>query len=152
MRTHHSKLLVNNWLIEKNLVRDINILHYCYLQLVLWYLFVIEEGPHYDSCISNGSYLLVKYIGTKNLDGLMSCWFFQGKTIDKQDLLSLKPAPKMRSKGATRPRPKTIHIDSGSVQMAEGMSSRGRKGSTSNLTGKSRFCSSNAKSTCAAST
>ncbi|XP_050310591.1 patronin isoform X6 [Anthonomus grandis grandis] len=58
----------------------------------------------------------------------------EGKTIDRQDLMSLKPAPKMRAKGATRPRPKTIHIDSGSVQLAEGMSSRGRKGSTSNLT------------------
>ncbi|XP_076270911.1 calmodulin-regulated spectrin-associated protein patronin isoform X4 [Rhynchophorus ferrugineus] len=58
----------------------------------------------------------------------------EGKTIDKQDLMSLKPAPKMRAKGSTRPRPKTIHIDSGSVQLAEGMSSRGRKGSSSNLT------------------
>ncbi|CAG9771820.1 unnamed protein product [Ceutorhynchus assimilis] len=57
-----------------------------------------------------------------------------GKTIDRQDLLSLKPTPKMRPKASTRPRPKTIHIDSGSVQLAEGMSSRGRKGSTSNLT------------------
>nr|CAI5868550.1 unnamed protein product [Callosobruchus analis] len=40
----------------------------------------------------------------------------------------------MRPKANTRPRPKTIHIDSGSVQIAEGMSSRGKKGSTSNLT------------------
>ncbi|XP_066144047.1 patronin-like isoform X5 [Euwallacea fornicatus] len=61
----------------------------------------------------------------------------EGKTIDKQDLMFLKPTPKMRPKGPARPRPKTIHIDSGSVQLAEGMSSRGRKGSTSNLTGKS---------------
>ncbi|KAL1491179.1 hypothetical protein ABEB36_011818 [Hypothenemus hampei] len=63
----------------------------------------------------------------------------EGKTLDKQDLMSsLKPTPKMRSKGGpSRPRPKTIHIDSGSVQLAEGMvSSKGRmKGSTSNLTG-----------------
>ncbi|KAJ8975824.1 hypothetical protein NQ317_003860 [Molorchus minor] len=58
----------------------------------------------------------------------------EGKTLDRTDLVSLKPTPKMRPKGATRPRPKTIHIDSGSVQMAEGMSSRGKKGSTSNLT------------------
>ncbi|ERL87082.1 hypothetical protein D910_04483 [Dendroctonus ponderosae] len=57
----------------------------------------------------------------------------EGKTLDRQDLMSLKPAPKLRSKGPARPRPKTIHIDSGSVQLAEGMSSRGRKGSTSNL-------------------
>lgn len=49
---------------------------------------------------------------------------------------SLKPAPKMRPKASMRPRPKTIHIDSGSVQLAEGMSSKGKKGSTSNLTGK----------------
>ncbi|XP_060518088.1 patronin isoform X3 [Cylas formicarius] len=58
----------------------------------------------------------------------------EGKILDKQELLSLKPTPKMRSKGTTRPRPKTIHIDSGSVQLAEGLSSRDRKGSTSNLT------------------
>lgn len=50
---------------------------------------------------------------------------------------SLKPTPKMRPKAASRPRPKTIHIDSGSVEMAEGLMqpSRGKKGSTSNLTG-----------------
>ncbi|CAH1102590.1 unnamed protein product [Psylliodes chrysocephalus] len=58
----------------------------------------------------------------------------EGKTLDRSELNSLKPAPKMRAKGNTRPRPKTIHIDSGSVQMAEGMSSRGKKGSTTNLT------------------
>ncbi|XP_074040441.1 calmodulin-regulated spectrin-associated protein patronin isoform X3 [Leptinotarsa decemlineata] len=57
----------------------------------------------------------------------------EGKTLDRAELSSLKPAPKMRPKGNTRPRPKTIHIDSGSVQMAEGMSSRGKKGSSSNL-------------------
>nr|CAI5868554.1 unnamed protein product [Callosobruchus analis] len=58
----------------------------------------------------------------------------EGKTLDRSELSSLKPAPKMRPKANTRPRPKTIHIDSGSVQIAEGMSSRGKKGSTSNLT------------------
>ncbi|XP_057665180.1 patronin isoform X35 [Diorhabda carinulata] len=58
----------------------------------------------------------------------------EGKTLDRSELNSLKPTPKMRPKASTRPRPKTIHIDSGSVQMAEGMSSRGKKGSTSNLT------------------
>ncbi|CAH2005388.1 unnamed protein product [Acanthoscelides obtectus] len=58
----------------------------------------------------------------------------EGKTLDRSELSSLKPTPKMRPKASTRPRPKTIHIDSGSVQMAEGMSSRGKKGSTSNLT------------------
>lgn len=59
--------------------------------------------------------------------------------LDRQDLMnSLKPAPKLRSKASTtRPRPKTIHIDSGSVEMAEGMlqPSKGKKGSSSNLTG-----------------
>lgn len=50
---------------------------------------------------------------------------------------SLKPAPKMRPRGPMRPRPKTIHIDSGSVEMAEGLqASRGKKGSNTNLTGK----------------
>lgn len=64
-------------------------------------------------------------------------FFDQGKTFDRPELSSLKPTPKMRAKGNVRPRPKTIHIDSGSVQIAEGMSSRGKKGSTSNLTGES---------------
>lgn len=52
---------------------------------------------------------------------------------------SLKPSMKLRPKGTTpRPRPKTIHIDSGSVEMAEGMlqPARGKRGSNSNLTGK----------------
>lgn len=65
-------------------------------------------------------------------------FFIQGKVFDKSELMgSLKPMPKMRPKAATRPRPKTIHIDSGSVELAEGMMqpSRGKKGSTSNLTG-----------------
>ncbi|XP_025830608.1 patronin isoform X4 [Agrilus planipennis] len=61
----------------------------------------------------------------------------EGKVLDRSELSSLKPTPKMRPKGSvTRPRPKTIHIDSGSVEMAEGMlqPSRGKKGSSSNLT------------------
>ncbi|GJQ85734.1 hypothetical protein Trydic_g12140 [Trypoxylus dichotomus] len=60
----------------------------------------------------------------------------EGKDVDKSLLNSLKPAPKMRPKAATRPRPKTIHIDSGSVEMAEGLlqPSRGKKGSNTNLT------------------
>jgi calmodulin-regulated spectrin-associated protein len=64
----------------------------------------------------------------------------EGKVFDKSDMMgSLKPTPKMRPKAASRPRPKTIHIDSGSVEMAEGMMqpSRGKKGSTSNLTANS---------------
>ncbi|XP_068904602.1 patronin isoform X7 [Tenebrio molitor] len=62
------------------------------------------------------------------------------RVFDKSDMMgSLKPTPKMRPKAASRPRPKTIHIDSGSVEMAEGMMqpSRGKKGSTSNLTANS---------------
>lgn len=59
--------------------------------------------------------------------------------LDKSDLMgTLKGPTKMRSKGSTgRPRPKTIHVDSGSVEMAEGMlqPSQGKKGSTSNLSG-----------------
>ncbi|KAL3282263.1 hypothetical protein HHI36_005454 [Cryptolaemus montrouzieri] len=64
----------------------------------------------------------------------------EGKVIDKSELMStLKPTPKMRPKAQARPRPKTIHIDSGSVEMAGGMlqPSRGKKGSSSNLTANS---------------
>ncbi|KAK3922426.1 Patronin, partial [Frankliniella fusca] len=59
----------------------------------------------------------------------------EGKTIDKDLLNSVKTIPKMRNKTVTRPRPKTIHVDSGNVEMAEGLlsPSRGKKGSTSNL-------------------
>jgi calmodulin-regulated spectrin-associated protein len=69
----------------------------------------------------------------------------QGKLLpDKVDLASTKPVPKMRNKTSTgsRPRPKTIHVDSGGVgggvDMQEGVlsPSRSKKGSTSNLTGK----------------
>lgn len=51
----------------------------------------------------------------------------------------IKPIPKLRGKTTGRPRPKTIHVDTGSVELAEGMltPSRGKKGSTSNL---SKFC------------
>ncbi|XP_017772472.1 PREDICTED: patronin isoform X3 [Nicrophorus vespilloides] len=65
----------------------------------------------------------------------------EGKDVDKSLLNSLKGVPKLRAKGSTaRPRPKTIHIDSGSVEMAEGIGlqpSRGKKGSSSNLTANS---------------
>lgn len=61
----------------------------------------------------------------------------EGKILDKGEVMtSLKPTPRMRPKGSVmRPRPKTIHIDSGSVEMAEGMlqPSRAKKGSSSNL-------------------
>lgn len=59
----------------------------------------------------------------------------EGKTVDKDLLNSVKTIPKMRNKTVTRPRPKTIHVDSGNVELAEGLlsPSRGKKGSTSNL-------------------
>lgn len=80
--------------------------------------------------------------------------FFQGKTIDRE--LQLKhqmyqqqlhqtahsttptPVAKLRTQKLTRPRPKTIHVESGSVDLSEAssLSSRGKKGSNSNLTGK----------------
>ncbi|XP_026293230.1 patronin isoform X4 [Frankliniella occidentalis] len=59
----------------------------------------------------------------------------EGKTVDKDLLNSVRSIPKMRNKTVTRPRPKTIHVDSGNVDLAEGLlsPSRGKKGSTSNL-------------------
>ena len=63
---------------------------------------------------------------------------------DKADLAVAKPVPKMRNKtsAGSRPRPKTIHVDSGGVtsDMQEGIlsPSRSKKGSTSNLTGTVR--------------
>lgn len=53
---------------------------------------------------------------------------------------SIGGGAKLRPKGIggnPRARPKTIHVDSGAVQMAEGIlsASRGKQGSSSNLTG-----------------
>lgn len=69
----------------------------------------------------------------------------EGKTIDKADLMMLKhhqmntqaPAAKMRPQKTTRPRPKTIHVETGSVDLSEvsSLASRGKRGSNSNLTG-----------------
>ncbi|XP_041784862.1 patronin isoform X15 [Anopheles merus] len=76
----------------------------------------------------------------------------EGKTIDRE--LQLKhqmyqqqlhqtahsttptPVAKLRTQKLTRPRPKTIHVESGSVDLSEAssLSSRGKKGSNSNLT------------------
>uniref|UniRef100_A0A182FUU3 Uncharacterized protein n=1 Tax=Anopheles albimanus TaxID=7167 RepID=A0A182FUU3_ANOAL len=76
----------------------------------------------------------------------------EGKTIDRE--LQIKhqqyqqqlhqtahsstptPAAKMRTQKLSRPRPKTIHVESGSVDLSEAssLSSRGKKGSNSNLT------------------
>lgn len=70
-------------------------------------------------------------------------FLFKGKTLDRADLPSKQPQPsssaRLRPQRVTRPRPKTIHVDdSGSVDISEASSissSRGKKGSTANLTG-----------------
>ncbi|XP_061511280.1 patronin isoform X27 [Anopheles gambiae] len=85
----------------------------------------------------------------------------EGKTIDRE--LQLKhqmyqqqlhqtahsttptPVAKLRTQKLTRPRPKTIHVESGSVDLSEAssLSSRGKKGSNSNLTGLGMHSASN---------
>ena len=68
----------------------------------------------------------------------------KGLTIDRNDLMMLKqaqqqltPATKLRSNRVVRPRPKTIHVETGSVDFSEAssLSSRNKKGSNSNLAG-----------------
>lgn len=75
----------------------------------------------------------------------------KGITLDRNDLMSLKQqhhsqsnsgagsgaATKMRPQKVIRPRPKTIHVETGSVDLSEAssLSSRNKKGSNSNLTG-----------------
>lgn len=68
---------------------------------------------------------------------------FQGKVLDKSDLMEVMkhgsgaatPAgPRLRGKQAARARPKTIHVDSGALQAAEGMLGSKQPSST-NLTG-----------------
>lgn len=73
----------------------------------------------------------------------------KGITYDRNELQSLKQqhgmltqsssgaATKMRTQRVTRPRPKTIHVETGSVDLSEAssLSSRNKKGSNSNLTG-----------------
>ncbi|XP_037947366.1 patronin isoform X4 [Teleopsis dalmanni] len=66
----------------------------------------------------------------------------EGKTLDRSDL-NIKQqsqsasAPRLRQQRVVRPRPKTIHVDDGSVDLSEAssISSRGKKGSSTNLTG-----------------
>lgn len=73
----------------------------------------------------------------------------EGKVIDKADLLLLKQTQQQlqvnsstvrRPQKTIRPRPKTIHIESGSVDMGDNMSSappsRIKKGSNTNLAGE----------------
>lgn len=74
----------------------------------------------------------------------------KGITLDRSDLQLLKQqqamhsqtnsggaATKMRPQKIIRPRPKTIHVETGSVDLSEAssLSSRNKKGSNSNLTG-----------------
>lgn len=76
----------------------------------------------------------------------------KGITLDRSDLMALKQqhgmlsshssgaagGPKMRAQKVVRPRPKTIHVESGSVDLSEvsSLASRNKKGSNSNLTGE----------------
>lgn len=72
----------------------------------------------------------------------------EGKVIDKADLamyqrtqqqLQVNSSTVRRPQKTIRPRPKTIHVESGSVDISEASSiasSRGKKGSNSNLAGK----------------
>lgn len=76
----------------------------------------------------------------------------KGLTIDRNELMQMKQqlaasqvpssaasaaTAKMRSNRVVRPRPKTIHVETGSVDLSEAssLSSRNKKGSNSNLTG-----------------
>ncbi|XP_016946891.3 patronin isoform X27 [Drosophila biarmipes] len=78
----------------------------------------------------------------------------EGKTLDRPDLhVKLQPhsststTPRLRQQRTTRPRPKTIHVDDASVDISEAssISSRGKKGSSSNLTGYGQLSSSSMK-------
>ncbi|KAL5289435.1 hypothetical protein ACFFRR_009524 [Megaselia abdita] len=68
----------------------------------------------------------------------------EGKPLDQRDYAKLhahaspqqSAPPRLRAQKVTRPRPKTIHVESGSVDISEAssLSSRGKKGSSTNLT------------------
>ncbi|KPU76425.1 uncharacterized protein Dana_GF11779, isoform T [Drosophila ananassae] len=79
----------------------------------------------------------------------------EGKTLDRPDMhVKLQPqsststTPRLRQQRTTRPRPKTIHVDDASVDISEAssISSRGKKGSSSNLTGPKLYKQPAAKS------
>ncbi|XP_030388183.1 patronin isoform X33 [Scaptodrosophila lebanonensis] len=78
----------------------------------------------------------------------------EGKTLDRADMhVKLQPqstssTPRLRQQRVTRPRPKTIHVDDASVDISEAssISSRGKKGSSSNLTGPKLYKQPAAKS------
>jgi hypothetical protein len=75
----------------------------------------------------------------------------QGRPYEMPDQMGSKSGPKMRSKNnnstPSRPRPKTIHVESGppesytphsrAVSTMSTMSSKGKRGSGNNLTGLS---------------
>ncbi|XP_037895535.1 patronin isoform X3 [Glossina fuscipes] len=72
----------------------------------------------------------------------------EGKTLDHRSDLMHKPVSqttvtRTRTQKSTRPRPKTIHVDDGSVDISEAssISSRGKKGSSSNITGYGQLSS-----------
>nr|XP_039148314.1 patronin isoform X48 [Drosophila simulans] len=78
----------------------------------------------------------------------------EGKTLDRPDLhvklqshSSTSTTPRLRQQRTTRPRPKTIHVDDASVDISEAssFSSRGKKGSSSNLTGYGQLSSNSMK-------
>ncbi|KQS62024.1 patronin isoform X11 [Drosophila erecta] len=78
----------------------------------------------------------------------------EGKTLDRPDLhvklqshSSTSTTPRLRQQRTTRPRPKTIHVDDASVDISEAssISSRGKKGSSSNLTGYGQLSSNSMK-------
>ncbi|XP_012163059.1 patronin isoform X7 [Ceratitis capitata] len=65
----------------------------------------------------------------------------EGKTLDRAELNMKQTTqntttPRLRQTRLTRPRPKTIHVDDGSVDLSEAssISSRSKKGSSTNLT------------------
>ncbi|XP_053966251.1 patronin isoform X7 [Anastrepha ludens] len=74
----------------------------------------------------------------------------EGKTLDRSELTMKQttqntPTPRLRQTRITRPRPKTIHVDDGSVDLSEAssISSRSKKGSSTNLTAYGTLSNSN---------
>nr|XP_036231351.1 patronin isoform X39 [Bactrocera oleae] len=70
----------------------------------------------------------------------------EGKTLDRAELnmkhsTQNSTTPRLRQTRPTRPRPKTIHVDDGSVDLSEAssISSRSKKGSSTNLTDSAAY-------------
>ena len=72
---------------------------------------------------------------------LLNCQQFEHFQDHIPEPVSARPVPKLRPKSAAaakapiRPRPKTIHVDQGADVSASLQSSRGPRGSSSNLSG-----------------